>query len=302
MAGNARPQRHDQVGDGPGHLIHVGFPKAGSTFLQEWFARHPQFAYVEGGIAGYSNVWDIARQVASSDPGVMYRVTSDERLTIPPLADSLSFAGASAQTGACAALKRLFPDARVLLVTRGFRSTCVSSYSQYVREAGSLDLRSVVLRATAAGTIWDYDEIIRTYEEAFGEQLTVLPYELLRDDPGRFVGVLAAELGLATSGPLPGRVNPSLSPAELGWYPALSRLVESIPLRGRARRRLLAAWSRRTRENRLARLIRLLQVLRPAPAVDGASVTDDLLEPLRGRAEVLRGRSLYAGYEAKYLL
>jgi len=24
------------------HLIHIGFPKCASTFLQEWFAAHPQ--------------------------------------------------------------------------------------------------------------------------------------------------------------------------------------------------------------------------------------------------------------------
>jgi hypothetical protein len=36
------------------HLIHIGYPKAGSTFLQESFASHPELAYRKGAIAGFA--------------------------------------------------------------------------------------------------------------------------------------------------------------------------------------------------------------------------------------------------------
>jgi|GEM_PF-5080405 len=42
-----------------GHLIHIGFPKSGSTFLQEWFRQHPQLFYAPGGLGGFYNVYEI---------------------------------------------------------------------------------------------------------------------------------------------------------------------------------------------------------------------------------------------------
>ncbi|MGH2941655.1 MAG: hypothetical protein ACRDLN_02605 [Solirubrobacteraceae bacterium] len=41
----------------PGHLIHIGVPEAGSTFLQRWFATPPKLGYVEGGPAGFATVY-----------------------------------------------------------------------------------------------------------------------------------------------------------------------------------------------------------------------------------------------------
>src|SRR5690348_9051548 len=67
----------------PGHLIHIGYPKTGSNFLRAWFAAHPQLAYADGGLAGYRDVYEIARQAAKPDPGVLYRVTSCEGLATP---------------------------------------------------------------------------------------------------------------------------------------------------------------------------------------------------------------------------
>jgi len=31
------------------HLIHIGYPKAGRTFLQAWFQQHPELCYVPEG-------------------------------------------------------------------------------------------------------------------------------------------------------------------------------------------------------------------------------------------------------------
>ena len=44
-----------------GHLIHIGYAKAGSSFLRSWFAQHPQLAYAEGGIAGFPDVHALVR-------------------------------------------------------------------------------------------------------------------------------------------------------------------------------------------------------------------------------------------------
>jgi hypothetical protein len=295
----------------PGHLIHIGYAKAGSTFLQEWFSSHPQLAYVEGGVAGYTDVWDIARASAQPQGRVAYRVTSGEALASPSVHAGLHHGRsddraipADSQAAACAELASLFPDARILLVTRGFRSAYVSAYSQYVLTGGTGDFDPAG-RGAPPGTLeaeWNYDGLIRMYEAAFPGRLIVLPYELLRDDPARFVAELQSELGLSEPGALPGRPNPSLSPAELRWYPRLSRLVESIPVRGRLRRRLLNGWTRHIGGRRASQLVGLLQRLDRGDLLEPADLTDELVASFRGRAESLRGHRLYAPYASDYLL
>ncbi len=293
----------------PGHLIHIGYAKAGSTFLQEWFAAHPELAYVKGGFGGFSSIWDVARQGARLQRRVVYRVTSSEQLSVPSAragipghrGDNWGFT-AEAQTAVCSTLAGLFPNARILLVTRGFRSVSLSGYSQYVRRGGSRDLESLMRDAVPDDLLWNYDRVVGLYETAFGGRLIAMPYELLRDDPERFIAELQNELGLSEPGPIPPRMNPSLSAAELRWYPRLSRLVEAVPLRGDSRRRLLDRWVGWTQRNRMARPIAVLERLRPSPPIGPSNISDELLEPFRGRAETLRGRQLYERYASEYLL
>lgn len=293
----------------PGHLIHIGYAKAGSTFLQEWFAAHPELAYVKGGFGGFSSIWDLARQGAEPQRHVAYRVTSSEALPAPSVhvgsrghrGDDWGFT-AAAQTAVCSTLAGLFPNARILLVTRGFRSASVSGYSQYVRRGGSRALSSLVRDAVPDDLLWNYDRVVRLYEAAFDGRLIAMPYELLRDDARRFIAELQAQLGLSEPGPMPPRVNPSLSAAELRWYPQLSRLVEALPLRGDRRRRLLDRWVGWTWRNRMAPPIAVLERLRPSPPIGPDEIPDEVLEAFRGRAEALRGRPLYAPYASEYLL
>src|SRR3954467_7065515 len=65
------------------HLIHIGFPKAGSTFLQHWFAAHPQIAYAKGGNAGIEGAFAIVDAALSPAAPQRWRVTSAEALTAP---------------------------------------------------------------------------------------------------------------------------------------------------------------------------------------------------------------------------
>ncbi|HFC11873.1 MAG TPA: hypothetical protein ENJ56_03440, partial [Anaerolineae bacterium] len=42
-------------------LIHIGYPKAGSTYLQNWFEQHPAFQFSHGGILGFDDIWQLVR-------------------------------------------------------------------------------------------------------------------------------------------------------------------------------------------------------------------------------------------------
>src|SRR5687768_10574186 len=116
------------------HLIHIGYPNTGSTFLQEWLQRHPELCYVTGGLGGLRNVYEMARPGHKS---YEYYVTSCEALSMAnkSLGDfMLSFGSVPPsiridwmddwlkknadgikrdQADACAVLQSLYPGSRI---------------------------------------------------------------------------------------------------------------------------------------------------------------------------------------------
>lgn len=298
------------------HLIHVGYPKAGSKFLQSWFARHPQLAFADGGLSGFADVYGLERAAAVPTAGCLYAVTSCEGLSAPRAdagSDLVSYDPgalplAERQQRACRMLADLFPEATILIVTRGFRSMLLSSYSQYVRSGGDSDFADLVAHALSHRggdghhlvTVehWNYDRFLAAYREAFGAgQVLVLPYELLRDDPGRFVALLEERLGLDPFEMPLERLNPTLSGEEMAWYPRFARALRKL-----GSRRLFALYVRAAFSNRLRRPIRLAQRIRPARPVTAGLLPDEVVEGFRGCAETLRSDPLYAPYAADYLL
>jgi hypothetical protein len=300
------------------HLLHIGYPKTGSTFLQAWFERHPEFRYAPGGLGGFNSVYEVARP---SEGAYKFYVTSFEGLSTPHEAAGevrLDFGGARAfrdervkenQLAVCQLLKSLFPESRVLIMTRGFRGMILSAYSQSVRMGARLHL-SEMCRELAerlrddARHYYDYDYLVGLYAETFGaENLIVLPYELLRDDQAKFLAVLEGRLGVAHADLDLGRVNPSLSPEELYWYPVISRAVSAAAARlGPVRRERLYGWYvRRTLDNGLRRLVAVLSRLRPGRKITPADFPEEILSLCVGKATRLRGDPLYAPYAADYL-
>jgi hypothetical protein len=300
------------------HLIHVGYPKTGSTFLQAWFERHPELRYAPGGLGGFHNVYEVARP---PDRAYKYHVTSFEGLSTPHASAGgvrLDFGGAEPvredrvkenQRAVCSVLHSLYPGSRVLVVTRGFKGMIISAYSQSVRMGGKLHLdgmcRELAERLRVdAYHYYDFDYLIRLYGEAFGdENLIVMPYELLRDDQHRFLATLEERLGLRHAGIELGRVNESLSPEELYWYPLISRAVAGAASRlGPAGFRRVYAWYvGRTLGNRLRPLVKALRLLRPGGKITAADFPEDILRYCEGKASTLKGHPLYTPYAAEYL-
>ena len=294
-----------------GHLIHVGYPKTGSNFLRHWFESHPQLAFRDGGIAGFGSVHDMAKHRGEREPEILYRVTSSESLILPRGDVGEAFMDhdamlrsrvGEARSAVCARLAALFPNARILVVTRGFETSILSAYSQYVRTGTVHTLSDLPAFVEQAAEQADYDRAIRFYRDSFGEaQVIVLPYELLRDDPAAFTAELARRLGIAAAPPPPERMNASVSPAELHWYPRMSRAVRRLPLRNRPGRRLWRLYVAALATGRLAWLARFLDRRGPRPAA-APKVDPILLDRFRGLADELLGDPLYAPYAAEYLV
>lgn len=297
------------------HLIHIGYPKAGSKFLQNWFARHPQLAFRTSGIAGFDSVYALEREAAVPKKDLRVRVTSLEGLSAPRgnagedlvdyEADTLPLEARQRQ--ACALLQSLFPDALILIVTRGFRSMILSSYSQYVRSGGDSAFEDLIAHALAARGEddhplvstghWNYDRLIAGYREAFGAgNVIVMPWELLRDDPAAFVAALEDRLGLDPWPASHERLNPTLSPVEMAWYPRLTPRARKLLPASLFRLYVGAAF-----RNRLGSLIGFLQRIRPLQPVSESLLPDEVVEGFRDCARSLAANPLYGPYAGDYL-
>jgi hypothetical protein len=297
-----------------GHVIHLGYPKTGSNWLRRWFAGHPQLGYAEGGVAGFNDVYEIARQSAAAPDSVLCRVTSCEGFAAPTMSFGLAamdYEGIertsmrAAQAGVCRTLAGLFPNARVLVVTRGYQSMLHSSYAQMALTGADLDFESfcrLVEEAAGRGdNPWDYDCLLAEYREAFTKaRVIAAPYELLRDDPEAFTRTLEARLGLAHSPGPAAPVNPSPSPEELYWRLRLTRMVRALPIGFSGRRFLWGRYLRGIGTNRFRWILRVLQRLGPV-ALAPPVVPERTLTTFRGRADSLRSDPVYAGYAAEYL-
>jgi hypothetical protein len=275
------------------HLIHVGYAKSGSSFLRHWFDAHPQIGYRHDQFAGIERLSHLARAA----DGLRLRVTSSEILATPTSSPDTPENYRPTQTTVCDNLAELFPAAHILIVTRGFKSMIMSSYSQYVRSGGSQTLEEMVRNAQQDNP-WDYDGLITMYRRRFGHhKVLVLPWELLRDSPGVFVSQIEDRFGLCHLPPPPQRVNRSLSPVEMRWYPKISAAVCRVPGGSRLRTRV-ARWSH---NNRLAAPIRLLQRVAPASPVSIDALPGETWESFRGSARVVAADPLFAPYAADYL-
>ncbi|TMJ18003.1 MAG: sulfotransferase [Alphaproteobacteria bacterium] len=265
------------------HLIHIGYAKTGSTLLQGWSA------------------------LGEADPRL--RVTSCETISSPLPRDGgflVDYEGLSlldveaAPLRACEAMHQLFPNAYVLIVTRGIASVILSSYSEYLRSSGHLDFLPF-LSGAARRNPWNYDLLIARYRELFGaDRVIVLPYELLRDDPQAFTRRIEDAFALDPHELPQAFANPSLSPAELAWYGRFNRFVGAQKQTGRVRRALAARYALALTAGRFRWLAALLQRLRPRPSLP--ILTEELLRPFAGGTAGLRADPIYAPFLADYAI
>jgi hypothetical protein len=280
--------------------------------LAAWFAAHPELESGWDAIASLRCARDVSalaarpgasrpRAYVTSSPTYVYpREENTPSHTRPLRGDRL----AENRARVAEILHELFPEASVLIVTRGFREALLSSYSQHVRMGGRAPIAELFGGGGGGvGEYLNYDGVLDLYENKFGsERLVVLPYELLRDDPERFSSEVEGHLGVSGGGTLP-RLNRALSPAALYWYPRLSLGVARALAGegGRVRRRLWQVYVSSIARDALARPAGVLGRLAPGRRVTAADVPDRVLERLRGRAERLRGRALYEPYQSDYL-
>lgn len=193
------------------NVIHAGFAKCGSTFLQAFLRQHPQVnfrfkaeffsplddcSYVRGPDY-YAGRFD------SSKPGQVV-VESDEHLLMPLLHPTLAVRSVTNDSidAVCERLNQTVPEAKILVVIRNQLDMMVSTYSQYLLGGGTLDMERFALEFLQCSLTqrnyfeFHYDEILRILYRHFPDRLKIVLAEEMASDTAarldeicRFMGI-----------------------------------------------------------------------------------------------------------------
>ncbi|PAP75962.1 hypothetical protein [Rubrivirga marina] len=184
-------------------LLHIGYMKTGSTWLQRHVASDAATGL--GLIAEREDLTELLVRptVLGYDAGVIRALVAGplrecERRGLVPFISHERLSGNPISGGfdstiVADRLADLFPEARVAIVIREQRSFLASFYNEYVCGGGACSLRAFLhpppgakLPLFTAGFL-EYDRLIGYYQERFGrDRVLVLPYESLRRDPLAF--------------------------------------------------------------------------------------------------------------------
>ncbi len=176
-------------------LIHIGYPKAGSTFLQNWLFAHPYIRFKHNAVAGFENIKEICEFSCDNDPSSFkYFAVSSEMLSVWFKLDGIGinpilFDIKQYQKNVSCLLRQILPDSKLLIVTRGYEETLKSFYSEYIKYGGHYNFDEYLkVFGPMFEEYLDYNYIIRLYEDNFKKQnLLVAPFEMLRDEPLKFI-------------------------------------------------------------------------------------------------------------------
>jgi len=191
-------------------LIHIGYPKAASTWLQYEIFSQAQAGFMSpwGPYQGFNRIPEGSEQFIIKNP---FRFSPEavrqvfepglyeayKRGLIPVLSDELlmsDHANNRYWTKEVAdRLHAVFPKARILIFIREQKSMIKSSYGQYLIGAGNVTIRQYIIgssksRRLGFGAICrldhlEYDLPIKYYQNLFGiDNVLVLPMELLKVD------------------------------------------------------------------------------------------------------------------------
>ena len=171
------------------NVVHLGFAKCGSTFLQAFWRQHSHVHLVfksnffgpfdacsyEKGSAHYATFFENAGSN-------QLRVESDEHLLMAVFHPTLKVRGINLDSvrEICHRLSATVPNAKIILVIRNQLDLLISTYSQYLLGGGTLSLEEFAeemlnCRSGSGGYFsFHYDQIIECLLEHFPDSVKVI--------------------------------------------------------------------------------------------------------------------------------
>lgn len=234
------------------HLLHIGYPKAGSTWLKE-NVYHPDSGATL--LAGRQDDIRIPWSVEVHDrifredpldwnPEEVQRLLRDGEEQMEgtqrgiwaseEMVGKWPWAGRDRQRNA-RRIRAVFDDPEILIVIRSQPDAIPSYYSQYLKMGGTASLETFLEghyhHAEFRLDYLNYEKVVSMYQDLFGEEAVhVVPFELIKEDPEDFARAVAEALGLETPTLSQAAKQPSNSgydPAEYGPVRIVNRLSRS---------------------------------------------------------------------------
>jgi hypothetical protein len=291
-------------------LIHIGYPKAGSTYLQTWFSKHPAMFYNYISVAGFYDTPGLSRY--ATDPAPMHEcfVLSSENLSlwqsdvdIVGLKTTVLYDVRAYQNKLCNTLHRIYPQAKVLIIPRGYTTMFSSFYSEYLIGGGVLSWKELNQFSDFFSLTYDYTYVIGLYRKVFGnENVIVIPYELLREDATAFTDIIEDAMGIKQKFKFTDVINPSIDKRTLAAYRRVSRLLYRLvkPLPYSLQRVIFGYYIMKLDKFKPHPMMKFLSKYNNEEVdIDGVEETYKVLQ---GKAEILRNEELFKPFLKDYLL
>ncbi|HRO74655.1 MAG TPA: sulfotransferase [Crocinitomicaceae bacterium] len=176
-------------------IIHIGFPKTGSTFLQGYFENNPLFYHDRNRFLNYYQTGNIDETVIRQT-ALNFDVLSEETLAIWAGKSTDDFKTYNIkydirkqQQKVAQQLYQLYPNAKILIVTRNYSSLIKALYSQNLFGGNYRSLKRFLKEDTdGISYLFNYDYVINCYQQLFGkENVIILPFEFLQENPKGFL-------------------------------------------------------------------------------------------------------------------
>ena len=262
-------------------LIHIGYHKTGSTFLQRRIfddcakgfttrTARPRHVVAQDFVSPDLFCFDADAVAASYLES--RRAAAEQGLTLVISHERL--AGYPANGGHDRALvadrlKAVFGDARILIVLREQSSMIRSMYSQYITDGGDQDIVDFLrIPEPKLGRMpyfrleyYEYHHLIAYYSKIFGaSNVLALPFEMLRNAPSAFLGRISRFCGRVS-------VLPDDVKQINDRRPLLMQSVQRVANRHFSRNELspTATIAIPNLPKRFARLLPLFRLLSPKP-------------------------------------
>ncbi|HIK50292.1 MAG TPA: sulfotransferase [Oscillatoriales cyanobacterium M59_W2019_021] len=216
----------------PVPLIHIGYPKAASTWLQQSLFNDERTGfYAPWGLPSYESIEQFIIANAFRFSAKKVRQMFDlglqdaaKRNLIPVISEEFLIGhqveGKYWGKDVADRLNATFPEAKILMVIREQKSEILSSYRQSIRRGDAASLSRFIgigeTRKPGIGAIcqldyFEYDLAIAYYHQLFGaDNVLVLPFETLVKDPqaaSQTIIDFAGAKGELTSHPIPKNVG-----------------------------------------------------------------------------------------------
>jgi hypothetical protein len=198
-------------------LVHIGFPKCASSFLQ--LDVFPRIAglHIEKPWSNLAFDRFVLTDPFDFDPVRVAGEFGAADGLVPVITNENLVGGPGARTGTWLAttadrIHETFPEAKILLVVREQRSMVLSLYRQLVKRGEHTALREAIQPTGAPGyhprlrlERLRYHLAVQAYLDRFGaDRVLVIPFELLRNDAQGFVDAVASFATGAEPGTLRG--------------------------------------------------------------------------------------------------